>query len=265
MGSGRRTRRKQRRKERKAARISLRRIASETFATLRGGWPILLVAGIAIYVPIGLVQALDPIELITDDDLGMAAAAELVLLLIAQIAIPMIGSVLYSGIAAGVLVEGREDADQSLWELARSLPYGRLILADVALALVTIAGYIALIVPGLVFTVWFALIAPVIDFEDLSVRRAFARSRALVRPHFRLVALTVLALVAFQAAAEGAGSDLIPGLLGGGYLPSALGGLFSNLITAPVYALAVITLYLHLRAARPHDSAAPFRGSRMPA
>jgi hypothetical protein len=83
------------------------------------------------------------------------------------------------------LYEGRE---VTLGRVLRTLPYGRLIVADVILAAVAQVGWLLFVVPGLfVFTV-FALVGPLIIVEGHGIRPAFLRSRALVWRHFWLVA-----------------------------------------------------------------------------
>jgi hypothetical protein len=82
------------------------------------------------------------------------------------------------------LYEGRE---VTLGRVLRTLPYGRLIVADVILAAIAQVGWLLFVVPGLfVFTV-FALVGPLIIVEGHGIRPAFLRSRALVMRHFWLV------------------------------------------------------------------------------
>ena len=71
------------------------------------------------------------------------------------------------------------------------LPLGRLVAADVVLALGTLAGLALFVVPGVViFTLW-SLVGPVITIEDRAVGSAFRRSWQLVRPHFWLTLFLV--------------------------------------------------------------------------
>ena len=71
-------------------------------------------------------------------------------------------------------------------EIWRVLPLGRLVAADVVLAVATLAGLALFVVPGVViFTLW-SLVGPVITIEDRSVGSAFRRSWQLVRPCFWL-------------------------------------------------------------------------------
>jgi hypothetical protein len=105
------------------------------------------------------------------------------------------------------LYEGRE---VTLGRVLRTLPYKRLIVADVILAAVTQVGWLLLVVPGLfVFTV-FALVGPLIIVEGHGIRPAFVRSRTLVMRHFWLVA----GVVTLPVLAEGFVVHGIHGLFG---------------------------------------------------
>jgi hypothetical protein len=73
----------------------------------------------------------------------------------------------------------------------RTLPYGRLIGADVLLALGTLLFSLLLFVPGMIFFTIFSLVGPALVMEDRKVISAFRRSRQLVRGHFLLVFLLV--------------------------------------------------------------------------
>jgi hypothetical protein len=71
----------------------------------------------------------------------------------------------------------------SLTDVARSLHWGRLITADLLLAVATVAlGVVTIVGGAVVFTAW-CLAGPLITLEDLGVRAAFRRSAHLVRRH----------------------------------------------------------------------------------
>ena len=114
----------------------------------------------------------------------------------------MVGVVVYAGIldkVVGAHLHGHPDL--SVREIWRVLPLGRLVAADVVLALTTLAGLALFVIPGVViFTLW-SLVGPVITIEDRSVASAFRRSWQLVRPHFWLtLCLVTVPLQVEQAA-----------------------------------------------------------------
>jgi hypothetical protein len=102
------------------------------------------------------------------------------------------GIVVYAGLldkVVGAHLHGHED--RPLREAWRSLPLGRLLLADVALAAATLAGLALFVLPGVaIFTLW-SLVGPVITIEDRGVRSALGRSWQLVRPHLFLTFVLV--------------------------------------------------------------------------
>ena len=114
----------------------------------------------------------------------------------------MAGVVVYAGIldkVVGAHLHGHPDL--SVREIWSVLPLGRLVAADVILALTTLAGMTLLVIPGvIVFTLW-SLVGPVITIEDRSVATGFGRSWRLVRHHFWLtLCLVTLPLEVEQVA-----------------------------------------------------------------
>jgi hypothetical protein len=82
--------------------------------------------------------------------------------------------------------------DLTMAEIRRELPLGRLLVADIVLALATLIGYAVGVVPGvLIFTFW-GLVGPVITIENRGVRSALGRSFSLVRRNFVLVFFLVV-------------------------------------------------------------------------
>jgi hypothetical protein len=72
-----------------------------------------------------------------------------------------------------------------------TLPYLRLIVADLVVLVVVAVGTAVLVVPGLVLFTLLVIVGPVIIREDRGVWEAITRSVRLVRPHF-LLALFML-------------------------------------------------------------------------
>ena len=118
-------------------------------------------------------------------------------------------------------------------EIARSLPYGRLIAADIGLILVVALGFLLLVVPGFVLLVWFALVAPAIEVEHRGVRSGFRRSRELVRSHFWKVAVLVWPAFLLQGALEEAGEGIAHDLLGEGWVSEWLGSVSGSMLAGP--------------------------------
>lgn len=234
--------------EEKPERLRIRPVLTQIAAGYRYDWKLLLGAGLLVFGAIGVITALDPFDESTLGDWSGGWSVVLALLIVAQISVPLLGAVFYSGVVAAGVEQRRSGVRHGIAEVARYLPYRALIVADITLFFVMAAGFLALIIPGFIFITWFALIAPAIEIEGLSARDAFRRSRALVRPHFWRVAAIVIPLTFLQAALESGGEALGHSLLGEGYLGNWLASVVSNLLGSPLYALTVLALYFEIRA-----------------
>jgi len=228
--------------------LDVRRVLGEMVAVYRERWAFLLGTGLLVFIPVGLVEAIDnPLE---DADTAAREALsilELVALVGAQSAVPLLTTVVYAGIVVSAVVARRQGSATSLARVARTLPLGGLIGADLLYALVVVAGFLMFLVPGLVFLVWFALVAPAIKLEHRGIHDAFSRSRFLVRPHFWKV--TLLVIPGFFA--EGILAELVESgatsALGETFVGGWVGSVVGNLVGAPIIALASVVLFFELR------------------
>jgi hypothetical protein len=125
---------------------------------------------------------------------------------------------------------------------------GPLASASSLAAVAIVLGLLLFVVPGLVLLTWWVLIVPAVMLENAGVRKAFGRSRELVRGWgwrvFGVILLTVLVLVGASVALELLLSPLADWLQG--YASDILTGT----LTAPFAALAWTLLYYRLRDAR---------------
>ncbi len=148
------------------------------------------VAGIA-FVVFGAVSAIDTVATVLivehiHTPIGDAVASS------AAAVFAMVGVVVYAGIldrVVGAHLHGH--SDRRLGEIWRDLPLGRLVGADVLLALATLAGLLLFVIPGVIVFTLCSLVGPLITIEDRSVASAFGRSFALVRRHFWITFLLV--------------------------------------------------------------------------
>jgi hypothetical protein len=121
----------------------------------------------------------------------------------------LIGAVLFASSALGLTfyagmlerlvrsVERNEPA-QPVLTVLRTLPWGRLLLAEAILVIIGAAATVLLVVPGLIVGTLFALVGPLINLLDTSVPNAFKRSLQLVWPHFMLVFLFITMPLALE-------------------------------------------------------------------
>jgi hypothetical protein len=218
---------------------------------LRARPGLFLLAGLLIFIPLGLADVLDDeiqeplsevdIEL-TGGQLAAAIAAA-----VGHSAAALLGDVLYTGIVARAVVSVRHGEHRSLREIVRTLPYLKLIAADILLAIIVGLGLLALIVPGFLFLAWFALIAPAIELEERGVRDAFRRSRALVRGNTMRVLVLIVPLVVLDDVL----SNLVQTKESFGIESSFFvdwgAAVLTDLLTGPLYALIVVVTFFQLR------------------
>jgi hypothetical protein len=154
------------------------------------------IAGAALVV-FGISATVDVLTDVLSDKVGDNPGFVAVLLTVAGLAV--FGTEFFAGLMDRVAgQEERGHAREPLGRILRTLPYGRLIAADVILAVLTVVFSIALFIPGIIFFTFHALVGPTVVMEDRTVRSAFRRSRQLVRGHFWLVFLLVTLPILFE-------------------------------------------------------------------
>ncbi len=227
--------------------LRARTVIGSVVRICRTSWQELALLGLALFIPLGFLSALAPGDGIEIDRLDDPHLVPVILVGVAQIVAPLIGTVLFAGIAASAVMRDRTGQGHGVREIASSLPYAKLIAADILLVLAMAVGLVLLVVPGVIALVWFCLVAPAIEYEGGTVRSGFRRSRELVRGHFRQVAILVVPAVLLQSVIEGAAETAAFAALGHGFGAEWLAAVVGNLLADPVFALVVVILYLDLR------------------
>jgi hypothetical protein len=114
------------------------------------------------------------------------------------------GSVAYPALLDRLIGDERHaHQDKSVWRVIRTLPYARILGADLLVTAAIVAGFVALVVPGLILMNLFALVGPLLTTEDLGVRAAMRRSARLVRRHFWLTFFLATLPVMVEESIEG--------------------------------------------------------------
>lgn len=176
-------------------------IAREIVAVFRVRVRTLLIAGAVIFVPLGLIETIDATvwERIGEaDEIGALDAIEIAAIGSVHVLGSLLGEVIFAGVVTASVLAERRGGGTSLRASIAELSKLRLALADLAYTLAVVLGLLLLIVPGLVFIVWYSLLAPVIEVENRPLRAAFSRSRELVRLRPWLVASFVLPIIALD-------------------------------------------------------------------
>jgi hypothetical protein len=222
------------------SRALLSQVLRRAATVFRTEWAFLLILVLAIFIPVGFVEALT----------GEAEAGELspglVLVAVTLVLGALMGEVLYSGAVASLLAKTPAGEQPSIVRVVRELAWGRLIAADILVSVVVVIGLVLLIVPGVVFLAWFAFVAPVIEIEDRGLRDSFRRSRELVRGRLWVVLALVLGVTLASEAVTAAMVGLAHSLLGEGLLADWLAEAAGDIVTNPPYAVVVVLLAVEL-------------------
>jgi hypothetical protein len=145
-----------------------------------------LVLGLAAVV-FGLSAALDllasrALHDLSGDRFSDVGLTVVVGLLSGPLSFSTAGLVLYAAMLDRVVghhLHGHEPV--TVRDALRTLPWGRLLIADLILVAATTIGTALLVVPGLVIFTLFCLVGPLINIEGIGVAAAFRRSARLVR------------------------------------------------------------------------------------
>jgi len=106
--------------------------------------------------------------------------------------ISLFGTVLLSGLLCRLVGGDRQGRDPvTLGTLVRTLPWLKVIAADVLFVLSVAAGLVLLVIPGLICMNLFSIVGPAAEIESRWPLSGFRRSARLVRPQFWPVALLV--------------------------------------------------------------------------
>jgi len=157
----------------------------------------LAVVASALAVTAYIVTALA--EIVVDDFVDRANVPLSFLADLSASGVSLLGPVFLSGFLGRLVGEAdSKEGTTSVRRVLRTLPWGRLVLADVLVVLLVVIGLAALVIPGLVAISLFAVVGPVIEIENRPVIAALRRSAHLVRQHFWAVALLATLPVASE-------------------------------------------------------------------
>jgi hypothetical protein len=113
------------------------------------------------------------------------------------------GAVLLSGFICRLIGAAEHRMEPLTFpQLARSLPWWRLIAADIVVTLAVAGGLLLFVVPGLIAMTFLAVVGPVIEIERQGVAGAARRSAQLTRRHFWTTALLATAPLAASGELE---------------------------------------------------------------
>ena len=168
--------------------LTLRTLVRGALAAYRADFLRIALAAIAVFVPLGFAETYieEAVREYGESQEGAIRLALLVATLVSTGAI-ILGQTFYAGLLdrlVGARLHGQGDI--TVWAAVRTLPYGRLIAANLAVAVLWVIGLLLFVIPGVVVATLLCIVGPVVNVEGLPVLRALRRSARLVRPRFWL-------------------------------------------------------------------------------
>jgi hypothetical protein len=180
--------------------LEARRLLAAAARIARGDpWRILAVS---IAASAASVLAEAATELVADEHIAWQAALAAVI----TEGVGLLGTVALSGFLCRLTGEHGQ-AKVTLRQVIRTLPWGRLIAADLIVTAAVLVGLAALVIPGFIVSTLLIVVGPLIEIEDQPVRAALRRSRRLVWPYFWRVALLVTIPILVLNWVESAGPE----------------------------------------------------------
>lgn len=176
------------------------RVLREAWGMFRQHHQRVALVALVLFVPPPLVAAgLEGLRESLEADPGLARGLGYVAGLLLAIAIRLLGPVVYAGYLdeavgheyfRGHRVHGRT--------VLRTLPWGRLVAADLILVGGTVIGLALFVLPGLVWMTLFALVGPVIVQERHGLVDGFRRTLQLSLRAWPKIMVLVVSLVVFE-------------------------------------------------------------------
>lgn len=184
--------------------LPARAVLATAWAMLRRHAGRVAIAAAIFFVPLTIVRHVihDYFEDYTADTLSPALAF-LVVFVALGAAAAVLGPVMYAGfLEAAVGAEHHGEGRQSLGHVVRTLPWLRLIWADLLVVAITGIGLSLLVVPGIIAATLLSLTGPLISMKGLHSIESMRYSARLVLPHFWKVLLLVRLPLALEHAIE---------------------------------------------------------------
>lgn len=209
--------------------------------------PFLLMLAAVVFVPVGLIHAITVNAEIGSFNVdGYVEVFGAVAAVLALVVTGLLGEVFFTGAVAVSLTHAHEGRPPSLWEIAKTVDYGRLIVIDLVYGALVAVGLILFVAPGMAAFVWLALAAPVVEIEHRGVRAAFTRSVQLIRGRFWMALAVLVPIELVGDAVTNLMTLLTHELLGETLLSDWLADVLSNLAFTPFYAVAAVLLTVRL-------------------
>mgnify|MGYP001814067851 FL=1 len=182
--------------------LTYRRVLHEAWGMLRRHYLRVGLAALVLFVPPPfLAAALRGFREALEADPGLVRGLGYLIGLLTVTLVRLAGPVLYAGyLDEAVGHEYFRGHQVHVRTVLRTLPWGRLIVADVVLIVGATIGLVLFVVPGLVWLTLFALVGPVIVQERHGLIDGFGRTLRLSRDAWPMILLLVVVLLLAELA-----------------------------------------------------------------
>jgi hypothetical protein len=177
------------------------RVLRQAWGMFRRHYGRVAVVALVLFVPPPLlVVVLDGVRESLEADPRLVRGLGYVLGLLFAGMVRLFGPVVYAGYLDEAVGQEYFHGERLRFrEVLRSLPWLRLIVADIILVVGTGIGLALLVVPGLIFLTLFALVGPVIVQERHGVIDGFRRTFQLAREAWLMILVLVVALLGAES------------------------------------------------------------------
>jgi hypothetical protein len=180
--------------------LTHRRVLHAAWGMLRIHYRRVALVAMVLFVPPQLLAAvLRGMRDTLEDDAGLGRTLGYLIGLLVVTLVRLAGPVVYAGyLDEAVGHEYFRGHRIHFRTVLRTLPWGRLIVADLILIIGTTIGLALFVVPGIVWLTAFALVGPVIVQERHGLFDGFARTLQLARSAWLMILLLVVALLVVE-------------------------------------------------------------------
>jgi hypothetical protein len=184
--------------------LTYRGVARHALGMFRQHYLRVALVALVLFVPPPLMAAfLEGWRDILDADPGLLPGMGYLIGLLTVTAIRLFGPVVFAGyLDAAVGHEYFGGRRVYLATILRTLPWGRLVVAEIILVAGTTIGLALFVLPGLAFLTLFSLIGPVLVQEGHGVRDGFERTYRLSRAAWPMVFVLVVVFLILEHAAH---------------------------------------------------------------
>jgi hypothetical protein len=229
---------------------TLGEILSGAFNIYKANASKLLLIVAVVVVPLSFISALfsgvvfrgttNAQDVVIDRSFGLFLAGALVTTVISVIISAMLQAAILRAAAQATIGDPVDPEESYRFGFKR---FGSVILVSLLVGLAVAGGFILLVIPGIIFFIFFSVSVPVLIVENRRGRAAMSRSWNLVKGHF----WHAFGVFVVAAIIVGIISGVIGAIGGSAWFVRWIFTAIGTIITAPFSALVSVLLYLDLR------------------